>query len=401
MRLLPRIVPVLGLALAMHAGWAAAQDPAAIQFEHRGVTISGLPVPPDRDFDIDITPPEAGAKLVAEALDVLYDGSKFNADAIERLKANGNVVIIYDPGFPGDELTQITIAAFLPEFYQSDGEHKDFLSVVGRYGGKWKPRDLAPILAHELTGHGIQHLRGRTEEVRVFDLECEAYLYQEKAYQDLGFDKHTKEMVKFRQTLERHWCADFRAWQREHRPKNVASWDQLHPDVPKILDDYLDYIEDMRRSGVAAAAIERAKEAQRRRSDEVVARLSMSRDPDDLYQLALMYTRGVGVDSDPDQAAKWLIKAAEAGHARAQYDLARAFWKGDGVKQDKALSAQWTRAAAENGNIDATYNYGVMLLNGQGVQADRKEGRVWLKKAADAGLARAKQALKKLDGLAN
>ena len=74
--------------------------------------------------------------------------------------------------------------------------------MVGRYGAKWPARELAAVLAHELVGHGMQQYRGRMEHVRTIDLECEAYLYEEQAYQDLGLDKRSSEMIKFRQALE-------------------------------------------------------------------------------------------------------------------------------------------------------------------------------------------------------
>ncbi len=373
-----------------------AADAEIVQFVHRGIQIVGKPAPAGKYYDIDLATPEQGAATVKAALDILYDGSSYNARAIEKLKAAGNVVIIYDPAFPHRELTKITIAAFLPDFYQAKGNTKDFLTVVGRFGGKWSPRELAPVLAHELTGHGMQHLRGRLTHVREVDLECEAYLYQEKAYQDLGFEKHKREMIKFRQVLERHWCADFRRWQKENKRTALSSWDQLHPDVPAILDDYLTYIDALKNSGVAGSAVAKAKQQQARVTRQRIAELSQSTSPEDQFQLGLIHARGIGVAANSKNALSWFEKAAEAGHPQAQYELSRIYWQGDGVLADKSISAQWAKSAAENGIPEAAYLYGAMLVNGDGVARDRRQGRIWLEKAADAGIGKAAEALKKI-----
>lgn len=376
----------------------AASATEVVEFKHRGVTIAGKSAPPGAHYDIDIVSPEAGADRVRDALDVLYTSSPFSAKAVERLKQAGNVVIAYDPAFPGRELHKVTIAAFLPDFYQAKGETKDFVVVVGRFGAKWSARDLAPVLAHELTGHGMQHLRGHLDHVREVDLECEAYLYQEKAYQDLGYDKHSRQMIKFRQTLERHWCADFKEWQRKKRPQGLAYWEKLNPDVPKILDDYLVYIEDLRKSGVAVKAVAQARQAQLKKTQAQLAEMAASNDPETEYQLAQIFMRGIGIQADKEAGLRWLKKAAEGGVAHAQADLARAYIVGDGVTADMAEAARWSRAAAENGIAKAAYNYGAMLFNGDGVTRNQSEGRRWLERAAAQGSKRAREALKKLDG---
>ena len=393
---IPLIACAAAVILAAPVTAGAATDDGTVQFMHRGVQIAGKPAPSGKYYDIDIALPTQGAETVKAALDILYEGSAFNARAIEKLKTAGNVVIVYDPAFPGRELTKVTIAAFLPDFYQASGKTKDFLTVVGRFGGKWSPRDLAPVLAHELTGHGMQHLRGRLEHVREVDLECEAYLYQEKAYQDLGFDKNDREMIKFRQVLERHWCADFRNWQKKNSRKALASWDKRHPDIPAILDDYLVYIDALRESGVATSAVSKARQQQGIVTRQRLARLSESTNPEDQFQLGLIHARGIGVAANPQTALHWFERAAEAGHAQAQFELSRMYWQGDGVPADKTISAQWARSAAENGVPEAAYLYGAMLVNGDGVARDRRQGRIWIEKAADAGIEKAVDALKKL-----
>ena len=67
-----------------------------------------------------------------------------------------------------------------------------------------------------------------------------------------------------------------------------------------------------------------------------------------------MYYYGIG-DDDEDEvlAVKWWRKAAEQGHAEAQYQLGYAYQHGIGVERDDDEAEKWYNKAAENGNSDA------------------------------------------------
>ena len=381
------------LVFSVILGFTGNSHADVVEFQHRGLTIAGKPLPPGVNFDISIVGPKQGAETVRAALDVLYEQSPYNAAAINKLKAAGNVFIVYDPLFPGRELTQVTIAAFIPEYFQKEGTAKDFVSVVSRYGAKWEPRELAPILAHELTGHGMQRLRGRIEKVREVDIECEAYLYQEKAYQDLGFDKSDKEMINFRQVLERHWCADFRNWLKANKPSGLAHWDKLNPDVPKILKDYLAYTDALTRSGVAGKAIFNAKKKQRKAEADRLHRLSNSNNPADHYELAQILKTGVGAKADAKQSLVWMNKAAKGGHIAAKYELGVAYFQGKILKQNKKKAVDLIISAAKGGHPGAAYTYGVLLMKGQGISQNLTEARKWLNTAKKAGVQSAQKAL--------
>lgn len=252
-----RILLLFALAFPAHAVSAAsAESPFAVRETHRGLTLGGIALRPNAAFDIDIVAPRQALAHLKRALDILYERSPFSARAIETLRRAGEVVVVYDPHFPKSQLSGLTIAAFFPDFYQRHGPAKQFVTVVGRYGAKWPVEELAAVLAHELVGHGMQHYRGRLEHVRTIDLECEAYLYEERVYQDLALDKRSGEMIKFRQALEDHWCKSFRAHLQRHDRGKLALWERLNPDVPGILEAYLKYIEDLRRTGAAQKAID-------------------------------------------------------------------------------------------------------------------------------------------------
>ena len=57
-----------------------------------------------------------------------------------------------------------------------------------------------------------------------------------------------------------------------------------------------------------------------------------------------MYDQGWGVAQDYAEAiADWYRKAAEAGHAQAQFNLGTMYREGHGVAQDDAEAFRWFR----------------------------------------------------------
>ena len=66
-----------------------------------------------------------------------------------------------------------------------------------------------------------------------------------------------------------------------------------------------------------------------------------------------MYEFGEGVGEDFTKAFQWYRKAAEQGHAEAQYSLGFMFEFGEGVAKDLNQARYWYKLAADNGNADA------------------------------------------------
>jgi TPR repeat protein len=58
---------------------------------------------------------------------------------------------------------------------------------------------------------------------------------------------------------------------------------------------------------------------------------------------------------DYKQAAHWFTKAAEQGHAKAQYNLGSMYAKGEGVPQSYQQAVHWYGKAAEQGNTNAQH----------------------------------------------
>jgi TPR repeat protein len=103
------------------------------------------------------------------------------------------------------------------------------------------------------------------------------------------------------------------------------------------------------------------------------------------YRLGWGYANGRGVAKDDVQAATWYRKAAEQGHSGAQFGVGSSYATGTGVAKDDAQAAVWFREAAEQGHADAQFNLGVMYVTGRGVAKDDAQAEVWFRKAARQG----------------
>ena len=113
--------------------------------------------------------------------------------------------------------------------------------------------------------------------------------------------------------------------------------------------------------------------------------------------LGFMYANGRGVPEDDAEAVKWYRKAAEQGHAEAQYQLGTMYndlwndlWS---ALRDDAEAVKWYRMAAEQGHAEAQFRLGFMYDLGWGVPKDNAEAVKWYRKAAEQGHAEAQHSL--------
>ena len=95
-----------------------------------------------------------------------------------------------------------------------------------------------------------------------------------------------------------------------------------------------------------------------------------------------MYINGGGVEKDPEEGVKWWRKAAEQGHAYAQYNLGFTYATGSGVQRNLREAAKWHRKAAEQGMLVAQYELGALYANGMGVPRDYVTAYAWFNIAA-------------------
>ena len=370
--------------------WGAADD-IALQRNHKGITLLALKVDPNKTYDTSLLPAAQALKNLTGALDRLIAKSPLSRRRLNDLKKSGEVRLVYLPGDLNPGATGgMTLASFLPDFLQDPKKRdrkKVFLVVVGRHGVKWPADELAAILAHELVGHGVQHWRGRLTNIRVLDAECEAYLYEEAANQDLGLDKRGREMVSFRQALEDHWCADFKIYMRAHQPKKMAIWDTLNPDIPKLLavfEKYLDFSAQQGITGKSVSAADKQLREKRRRNLENAS-------PEEIIALVLkLRDGGIGVEQDKEEALRYLKIVAERGHLQAQYVLGSTYAKGTDVTRDFAEAIRWFRMAAKQGNAQSQFILGVMNSKGFGTSKDKVKAYQWFARAVSNGGADAK-----------
>jgi cell division protein FtsZ len=87
------------------------------------------------------------------------------------------------------------------------------------------------------------------------------------------------------------------------------------------------------------------------------------------FRLGEAYRKGEGVPADKTEAVKWYRLAAEQGHANAQFILGYAYDVGKGVPEDKVEAAKWWRLAAEQGDADAQFRIKVVSVCGAGTNA--------------------------------
>ena len=234
---------VLAAIFLLFAGLASANS-VRIEEDVDGVRFIALPKDPTKTYDTRLLKGPESLKKLKAALERLITKSPFSKNRLNLLKSSGTVTLVYLPGdVPKSAATGENIAVFLPKYLPSPlPRARSFQVIVGRHGVKWPTNELAAVLAHELVGHGMQHQRKRMKKMRPIDLECEAYLYEELANQDLGLSKRSAEMVRFRKGLEAHWCADFKRYMRNKRKKELKLWDTLNPNVPRLLAIFEDYL---------------------------------------------------------------------------------------------------------------------------------------------------------------
>ena len=81
-----------------------------------------------------------------------------------------------------------------------------------------------------------------------------------------------------------------------------------------------------------------------------------------------MYLNGLGIEANPEEAAKWYRVAAEQGQAIAQYNLAQRLLWGNGLPKDERAAAEWLGRAAMQGHTEAICELGTLYRFGRGIE---------------------------------
>ncbi len=245
--------PAAGAATAEDRAQQIIGDPARSQGmildSHNGISLIGLTVPNGETFDVPIMATEEALKVIKDSLALIESRSAFSRRQIDRLRERGPVVVVYDPLYPKRmaNMASVQVALFSPNFFKTSKHYEKngfFLVIVSRHGVKWPLEELAAVMVHELVGHGIQHLNDRWTDMRLIDMECEAWLYEEMAYQNLGLDKFSNPMIDFKRQLAKQ-CGGFLRHLRKKDPEGLALWETLNPDVPALLKHFAAYLKTL------------------------------------------------------------------------------------------------------------------------------------------------------------
>src|SRR6266581_766383 len=105
----------------------------------------------------------------------------------------------------------------------------------------------------------------------------------------------------------------------------------------------------------------------------------------EIFNEGLKYYQGQGVARNYAEAVGKFRKAAERGHAGAQFILGRCHEEGTGVTKDFAEAMKWYRKAAQNGLADAQLTLGQIYNDAISPSKDYVEAFVWFTLAAGQG----------------
>ncbi len=125
-------------------------------------------------------------------------------------------------------------------------------------------------------------------------------------------------------------------------------------------------------SSLASAGLEEGLAAYRRGDGKAALAqlkpLAMRGDAEAQYYLGrLYYYEELGLRRNYRSSARWFRRAADQGHAAAQYKLGGMYFSGRGVPPDDRLAIRWWRHAAEQGHGESQNNLGALFANGRGV----------------------------------
>jgi TPR repeat protein len=95
-----------------------------------------------------------------------------------------------------------------------------------------------------------------------------------------------------------------------------------------------------------------------------------------------MYWDGHGVAKDDVQAEHWFRKAAERGHAKAQFMMGACYEYEIGVSMDWAKMVQWYQKGVDQGYPDAEFGLGGCYEFGFGLEKNQDKAVELYRKAA-------------------
>lgn len=106
-----------------------------------------------------------------------------------------------------------------------------------------------------------------------------------------------------------------------------------------------------------------------------------------------MYRRGIAAERNDKTALSWYKRAAKQGHVGGQLACALCCEEGRGTEMDLKRALSWYELAAKQGSVDAQLKCGYMYYGGRAETRNPKKARRWLEAAAENGSQEARQFL--------
>lgn len=100
------------------------------------------------------------------------------------------------------------------------------------------------------------------------------------------------------------------------------------------------------------------------------------------YNLFLLFADGIATQRNPEEALRWLRKAAELEVPEACWHLGMHYRMGIVVEQDFNQAFRWFNLAAEKKYPNAEYEVGIMYLHGIGIEKNDNAAFAYLEKAS-------------------
>lgn len=75
------------------------------------------------------------------------------------------------------------------------------------------------------------------------------------------------------------------------------------------------------------------------------------------------HIQGFACDRFLLKQARWYLKAAEGGYVRAMYNVSLCYSSGEGLVHSNQLARKWMKRAADRGHTKAQFEHGLALFS--------------------------------------
>ena len=97
------------------------------------------------------------------------------------------------------------------------------------------------------------------------------------------------------------------------------------------------------------------------------------------YQLAVMYTEGLGGPTNYEEAIRLYKAVSKYQQPDAWYELGKLYLRGRGITKDEITANEFLKKAAEFGHPLAQNNLGVSYQQGRGIEQDWLQAYKWFR----------------------